>query len=41
MQIFRFDRAEKIVHRYDSEGLRTTRIAAGEGRMRLTGYCAW
>ena len=36
MEIFRFDRGEKIVRRYSSEGLRATRIAQGDGQMRLT-----
>jgi hypothetical protein len=36
VEIFRFNRAEKIVRSYDSEGLRATRIATGEGRVRLT-----
>src|SRR5690348_2306393 len=36
MEIFRFDRGEKIVRRYGSEGLRATRIAAGEGQAHLT-----
>lgn len=36
MEIFRFDRAEKIMRRYGSEGLRATRIAAGEGQVHLT-----
>ncbi len=36
MEVFRFDRGEKIVRRYDSEGLRATRIAAGDGRVHLT-----
>ncbi|WP_228554595.1 hypothetical protein [Catenulispora pinisilvae] len=36
MRIFRFDRAERPIAAYDSVGLVATRIAAGEGRMRLT-----
>ena len=36
MEIFRFDRAEKIVRSYDSEGLRATRVAAGQGQVHLT-----
>jgi hypothetical protein len=36
VQIFRFDRAEKIVRRYHSEGLRAARIAAGGGQVHVT-----
>ena len=36
MQIFRFDRDEKIIRRYGSEGFRATRIAAGDGQVQLT-----
>jgi hypothetical protein len=36
MEIFRFDRGEKIIRNYGSEGLRATRIAAGNGQVRLT-----
>jgi hypothetical protein len=36
VEIFRFDRAEKIVRRYGSEGLRATRIATGQGQVHLT-----
>jgi hypothetical protein len=36
VEIFRFDRAEKIMRRYDSERIRATRIAAGEGQVHLT-----
>ena len=36
MEIFQFDRGEKIVRRYGSEGLRATRIAAGNGQVHLT-----
>ena len=36
MEIFRFDRGEKIIHRYDSEGLRATRVAKGDGQIHLT-----
>jgi hypothetical protein len=32
MQIFRFDRAEKVISRYDSVGLTATRIAWGQDR---------
>ena len=36
MEIFRFDRGEKIFRSYGSEGLRATRVAAGDGAIRLT-----
>lgn len=36
MEIFRFNRSEKIIRRYGSEGLRATRVAAGDGQIRLT-----
>jgi hypothetical protein len=36
VEIFRFDRGEHIIRRYGSEGLRATRIAAGDGQVRLT-----
>ena len=36
MQIFRFDRGEKIIDRYGSEGLRATRVAAGGGQVSVT-----
>ena len=36
MEIFRFNRAERIVRAHGSEGLRGTRIAKGEGQVRLT-----
>jgi hypothetical protein len=36
VEIFRFDRGEKITRRYGSEGLRATRIAAGDGQIHLT-----
>ena len=36
MEIFRFDRADKIVRRYNSEGLRVAHIAEGEGQVDLT-----
>jgi quercetin dioxygenase-like cupin family protein len=36
VEIFRFDRGERIIRRYGSEGLRATRIAAGDGQVRLT-----
>jgi hypothetical protein len=36
VEIFRFDRAEKVVRSYDSEGLHATRIATGQGQVHLT-----
>lgn len=36
MEIFRFDRGEKIIRNFGSRGLLATRIAAGDGRVRLT-----
>lgn len=36
MEIFQFDRAEKIIQRYGSEGLHATRIAEGDGQVHLT-----
>jgi hypothetical protein len=36
LEIFRFDRAEKVVRRYDSKGLHATRIARGRGQVHLT-----
>ena len=36
MEILRFDREEKIVRRYGSEGLSATRIAHGNGHVHLT-----
>jgi hypothetical protein len=36
VEIFRFDRAEKIVRIHGSEGLRAARIAEGEGQVHLT-----
>jgi hypothetical protein len=36
VEIFQFDRGEKIIRRYGSEGLRATRIAAGNGQVHLT-----
>lgn len=35
MQIFRFDRGERLVQSYGSQGFRATRIAAGNGQVRL------
>jgi quercetin dioxygenase-like cupin family protein len=36
VEIFRFDRGERVVQAYGSQGFRATRIAAGEGRVGLT-----
>lgn len=36
MQIFPFDRAEKIIDRFDSVGATATRVAKGDGRVHLT-----
>ena len=36
MEIFQFDRAEKIIQRHSSKGLRATRIAEGGGQVNLT-----
>jgi hypothetical protein len=36
MEIFQFDRGEKIIQMYSSEGLRATRIADGDGQVQLT-----
>lgn len=36
MEIFRFDRGEKVVRSYGSEGFRATRVAVGEGRVSVT-----
>jgi mannose-6-phosphate isomerase-like protein (cupin superfamily) len=36
MQIFRFDRGERVISRYDSAGLTATRIASGQGHVNLT-----
>ena len=36
MEIFRFDRGEKIIRNFGSRGLLATRIAAGDGRVHLT-----
>jgi len=35
VEIFRFDRAGKIVRRYNSEGLRVAHIAQGGGQVDL------
>ena len=36
MEIFQFDRGEKVIERYGSAGLRATRVAAGTGEVQLT-----
>jgi hypothetical protein len=36
VEIFQFDRGEKIIQRYGSAGLRATRIADGDGQVHLT-----
>jgi hypothetical protein len=36
VEIFQFDRGERIVQSYGSEGLRATRVATGAGQVRLT-----
>jgi hypothetical protein len=36
VEIFRFDRGEKVIDRYASAGFRATRIAAGDGHIQLT-----
>jgi mannose-6-phosphate isomerase-like protein (cupin superfamily) len=36
VQIFQFDRREKIIDYHGSQGMRATRIAAGNGDVRLT-----
>jgi hypothetical protein len=36
VEIFQFDRGERIVESYGSRGLRATRVAAGTGQVRLT-----
>jgi mannose-6-phosphate isomerase-like protein (cupin superfamily) len=36
MEIFPFNRGEKIIRRYGSEGARATRIADGAGQVHLT-----
>lgn len=36
MEIFQFDRGERIVESYGSHGLRATRVAAGTGQVGLT-----
>ena len=36
MEIFQFDRGERVIESYGSRGLRATRVAAGTGQVRLT-----
>ncbi|WP_043464835.1 cupin domain-containing protein [Kitasatospora sp. MBT66] len=36
MELFRFDRAEKVVDRFDSTGATATRVAAGAGSVHVT-----
>ncbi|GAA4901237.1 hypothetical protein LX16_0457 [Stackebrandtia albiflava] len=36
MQFFRFDRAERVIDRFDSAGATATRVAGGDGRFQLT-----
>jgi quercetin dioxygenase-like cupin family protein len=36
MEIFQFDRREKIVKKFGSRGFAATRIAAGDGKIHLT-----
>jgi hypothetical protein len=36
MQIFQFDRREKVIEYFGSQGMRATRIATGDGEVRLT-----
>jgi hypothetical protein len=36
VEIFQFDRGERIVDSYGSRGLHATRVAAGTGQVRLT-----
>ena len=36
MEIFRFDRGEKVIERFGSTGLRATRVAAGHGEVQVT-----
>jgi hypothetical protein len=36
VRIFQFDRREKIIDYHGSQGLRATRIATGDGNVRLT-----
>jgi hypothetical protein len=36
VEIFQFDRGEKVIQRHGSAGLRATRVAAGDGPAQLT-----
>jgi hypothetical protein len=36
LEIFQYDRGEKIIRRYGSAGLRATRVAAGESPVHMT-----
>jgi hypothetical protein len=36
VEIFQFDRAEKVIQAHGSAGLRVTRVAAGDGPAQLT-----
>src|SRR5262249_16239140 len=36
LEVFRFDRGEKVISMYDSNRLRATRIAAGNGPVHMT-----
>jgi hypothetical protein len=36
VEIFLFDRGEKVIERYGSEGLRATRVATGNGEVQVT-----
>jgi len=36
VEIFQFDRGEKVIERYGSAGLRATRVAVGQGEIQLT-----
>lgn len=36
MEVFRFDRGEKMIRNFGSEGVRATRVATGDGRIHLT-----
>ncbi|MEY9956687.1 cupin domain-containing protein [Streptacidiphilus sp. MAP5-52] len=36
MEIFRFERAERLLNRHGSIGLHATRVAAGEGQLQVT-----
>ena len=37
MEIFQFDRGERVIERFGSAGLRATRVAAGHGEVQVTG----